>query len=158
MSASLYRAAELLDDAVVRARWSGRSLGANLTLGETGKSMKAVELARSREIVVVKSRLHSLSGSKRRCLIDRNEFLSAMMVRPETNVLLTLDRERHPVPLLLAGRFADAALSGWRMCPGWRSRTNPCPGLLGGMIRGCPAERRGRALPRHPLEAEQDCC
>jgi len=30
MSASLYRAAEFLDDSV-NARWSGRSLGANLT-------------------------------------------------------------------------------------------------------------------------------
>jgi hypothetical protein len=30
-------------------------------VGETGKSMKAMQLARSREIVVVKSRLHSLA-------------------------------------------------------------------------------------------------
>ena len=52
MSASLYRAAELLDDAVVRARWSGRSLGANLTLGETGKSMKAVGLAVTQKVLL----------------------------------------------------------------------------------------------------------
>jgi hypothetical protein len=76
------------------------------------------------------------------------------MVRPEDDVLLTSDRERHPIPVPLAGGLADATASGRRVRLGRRGGTDPCRGLLAGMVRGSPVERWRRALPRHPSKAE----